>query len=138
MTKTGTEIMLDFYTMLSNSSIVDEISGKIYYDGQRPRDSVLEDIIIIFTEADAAQVQSGTITLNLYVPFIYNSSDGVAVDNTYRCKVLERLMSDTIDTFTAAKSNYKIKLKKAIHSQRDEDINQSFITARLDFSFFER
>ena len=138
MSKTGHQIQRDIYEMLKGSTLVSSLSGGIYRAGLRPRDSQLEDLVVIFTAADAEQVQEGVVTLNLYVPDIYPFDNGVSVEDVARCEALEGLMDGQVEAMTADKSNYLFSLKSAVHTDRDEDIHQSFIVARLSFRYFGR
>lgn len=133
--KTGHQIETDIYGFLSESTLVASLSGSLYRKGSRPPDSKLEDCIVIFTTADAEQVQSGTVTINVYVPDIY-PYNGVPTENIARCEEIEGLLQAWVDSMTAEVSGYIFKLKKAIHTQREEQIHQSFVVARLDFRLF--
>lgn len=135
--KTGHQIQTDVYNLLRGSSFVEGLSGGLYRQGTRPRDSRLEDCIVIFTTADAEQVQEGVVTLNVYVPDIYPYTNGLPVENIARCEELEGLLQEWVDSLTAGVSDYLFKLKSAIHTQRDEDIHQSFVVARLSFRLFQ-
>ena len=56
--------------MLQSTELSAMISGGVYRDGYRPRDSKLEDIIVIFTNGEVGEVEIGTVTINIYVPDI--------------------------------------------------------------------
>ena len=135
--KTGHQIQTDIYAMLSGSSFAAGLSGGVYRQGLRPRDSRLEDCIVIFTTADAEQVQAGVVTINVYVPDIYPYENGVPVEDVARCEAIEGALQGWVDSLTAGVSDYLFKLKSAIHTQRDEDIHQSFVVARLSFRLFQ-
>jgi len=135
--KTGHQIQTDIYGLLRGSSFVAALSGGLYRQGLRPRDSRLEDCIVIFTTADAEQVQEGVVTINVYVPDINPFSNGVPVENIARCEEIEGLLQDWVDSQTAGVSDYLFRLGSAIHTQRDEEIHQSFVVARLSFRLFQ-
>lgn len=137
MTKTGHQIQTDLYEMLKDTVLVSALSGSIYRAGLRPRDSQLEDLMVIFTTADAEQVQEGVVTLNVYVPDICPFANGVYVENIARCEVVEGLVQTQVDAMTADKSNYKFHLNTAVHTQHDDEIHQSFVVARLSFRYFD-
>lgn len=134
---TGSQIVGDFIELLRHTALPDEIGGNIYRAGLRPRDSEAEDLMIILTDAGAEQFQSGTVTLNLYVPLIRNSSDGTLVENGARCEYLEGVIAEAIASITAASSPYLISLRDAIRTQRDDEIGQSFIVARIGFKYYD-
>lgn len=133
--KTANEILTDMYLLLRDTDVVAAIDGQLYRGGTRPKDSCAEDLVVMFTTADAEQVQKGVVTLNLFVPFI-TWGDGAMMENIARCEFLEGYMADSIVSLTTARSDYKFHLKEAVHSQRDEELKQSFIVARLEFSYF--
>lgn len=134
--KTGHQIQTDIYRLLKGSSLMDSLSGGLYRQGLRPRGSQLEDCIVIFTTADAGQIQEGVVTINIYVPDIY-PFDNIPTENIARCEEVEGLLQGWVDSMTAGVSDYLIRLQGAIHTQRDADINQSFVVARLSFRLFQ-
>lgn len=135
--KTGHQVQTDVYNLLKGSSFVAGLSGGLYRQGTRPRDSRLEDCVVIFTTADAEQVQEGVVTLNVYVPDIYPYASGLPVEDIARCEEVEGALQGWVDAQTAGVSDYLFKLKSAIHTQRDEEIHQSFVVARLSFRIFQ-
>ena len=70
MAKTAKEVLNELRELVLNSSLAKTLSGKVYMQGQRPRDSVKEDIILIFTAGTAEQLHAGLLTLNIYDPDI--------------------------------------------------------------------
>ncbi len=134
--KTGQQIVTDIMYLLRNTALVDGINGNLYRLGTRPRDNSAEDCVVIFTTADAEQFQSGVVTLNVYIPDLLIGDDGVRLVDSARCEAVEILAQETVDYLTASVSNYKFKLRDAIHTQRDEEINQSFVVVRLGFKYY--
>lgn len=122
--------------MLRDCELVSSLSGGIYRAGLRPRDSQVEDLVVVFTAADGEQVQEGVVTLNVFVPAIGPFENGVMVEDGARCEVVERMMQDQVEQMTCAASNYKFKLKNAVHTQWDDKLKQSFVVARLSFKLF--
>lgn len=136
--KTGLEIQSDVYGMLKGIPwLMEGIGGKIYRQGMRPRDSKAEDLVVIFTTADAEQVQEAVITLNLYVPFIPYGDGGVLVEDIARCEELEGLLQRAVDSI-AVSTEYLVRLTSAIHTQREEETKQSFVVARLSLKQLNR
>ena len=136
--KTGFEIQTDIYKLLSNNPLLMEgIGGKVYRQGLRPRDSQKEDLVVIFTTADAEQMQSGVVTLNLFVPYISIGANGVMYENIARCEELEILLQSVCDGM-AVSTDYRFTLKDAIHTQRDDELKQSFVVARLSFRILNK
>ncbi len=135
--KTGHQIQSDVFALLKDSAFIGGLSGALYRQGTRPRDSKLEDCVVIFTTADAEQVQNGVVTLNVYVPDIYPFGTGTPVENIARCEELEGRLQEWVNAQTAGVSDYLFRLKSAVHTQRDETIHQSFVVARLSFKLFQ-
>lgn len=135
--KTGHQIQTDVYNLLKASTLVSNLSGGIYRKGLRPRDSKLEDLVVIFTTATGEQVQQGVVTLNIYVPDIYPMGNGIPTENVLRCETIEGLVQTEIEGLNAGRSDYLFSLKDAVHTQRDEEIEQSFVVAKLSFRIFQ-
>lgn len=130
MIKTGHQIEGDIYNLLKTSAVASMIGGNVYRKGMRPRDSKTEDMVVIFTSSDAEQIQDSTVTINIYVPDIYPYDNGIPVENGARCEALESALQSVLDSVRVS-TDYLITLKDAIHTQRDEEIQQSFVVARL-------
>lgn len=133
---TGNRIIGDFIGLLRQTDLPLEIGGDIYRSGQRPRGSQKEDLVVTLTDAGAEQFQTGTVTLNLYVPLIRNSAEGVLVENGRRCEELEEAVTEAVSSITAASSQYLLSLSGAVRTLRDEETGQSFIVARIGFKHF--
>ena len=135
--KTGQQIITDIIALLRGTSLVENVNGDIYRPSTRPRDSKAEDIVVNFTTADAEQFQSGVVTINIFVPFIPTSQNGVLIPDSARCEEIEELAKDFFRALTARVSNYKFKLRDAIHTAEDDEIDQSFVVIRLGFTFID-
>lgn len=138
MKKTGQQIITDVIALIRESVLVTDangVNGEIYRPGTRPRNSVSEDIVVIFTTGDGAQFQSGVVTLNVYVPYFNNGQNGVMVPDSERCEAIEALAQETVDGLKAYRSDYRFSLRETIHTQEEDEINQSFVVVRLGFSF---
>lgn len=136
MKLTSQRIISDVMSLLKDTPIATNIGGSMYRGGLRPRDSVKEDLIVIYTEANAGQFQTGVVTINVYVPDIRIQANGVLVPNSARLEMLEDLCQQSVDRLTASRSNYLFSLKEAIHTNHDDEINQSFVVARLGFTHY--
>ena len=125
--------MTDLIALLRGSALASGVNGGIYRLGTRPRDSKSEDIVVIFTTGDGAQFQSGVVTINIFVPYIKFGNDGVLYEDSGRCEEIENLAQSTVDALTADRSSYRFRLRDTIHTQQDDEINQSFVVVRLSF-----
>ena len=79
MKKTSKQVQTDIIDLLQNSELAAEVTGEIYRKGYRPRDSRKEDIIVIFTTGLPDEIQTGVVTVNIYLPDIDPYSNGVQV-----------------------------------------------------------
>lgn len=136
MAKTAKEVLNELRELVLNSSLAETLSGKVYMQGQRPRDSVKEDIILIFTAGTAEQIQSGFVTLNIYVPDIDIYQDGTTTENNGRTQEIERAAQSWVEGLTAARNNYIWDLNGMITSYPDENLKQHFVSIRLHFRYF--
>ena len=138
MIRTGQQIVSDFISLLRGTGIGSIINGGIYRSGLRPRDSRKEDLVVVYTSADPLQMQAGVVTINIFVPDInYGAGNGVLVEDSARCEALEIALQQAIKSLTADQSNYLIRLRDAVHTQRDESVPQSFVVARINFKYFD-
>lgn len=130
---TAKQVQNDIYQMLRTSTLSSMISGAVYKAGYRPRDSRLEDAIVIFTAGLTAEVETGVVTINLYVPDIDAFDNGVLVEDGARTTELENAAAEWVETLTAEKSNYKFSLNKTIYTEADTDIKQHFVVIMLEY-----
>lgn len=133
MTKTGQQIEDDIYDLVKISTLASIVNGRVYKYGMRPRDSKKEDIIVRFVTGFDNQIQSGTVVVNIYIPNIDPYENGVLVRNISRCKEVEKEVNIWVGTLTASISDYIFKKAQTIHTQEDYEINQHFISTRLNF-----
>ena len=138
MAKTGKQVQGDIYRLFKGSTLYTMISGDVYRNGYRPRDSRLEDAIVTFTTGIPDQIQTGVVTVNIFVPDIDPYDNGVLVEDGRRTEELERLAQAWVDSLTAAVSCYKFKLMQTIYTEEEAEINQHFIVVKLGYEYFEK
>lgn len=131
--KTSRQVQGDIYKMLKESSLPELITGDIYRSGTRPRNSELEDLIVIFTTGTADQLQTGIVTLNLYVSDIDSGFNGIKMENIRRCQELEEDMNEWVASMTADKSDYLFRLAQSIYTENEQDIEQHFVVVKLEY-----
>lgn len=136
MIKTAKQIQGDVYQLLRNSTLCSMISGDVYRGGMRPRDSKLEDAIVIFTTGLPDQIQTGVVTINIYFPDIDPYNDGVMTENALRGSQLELLAAEWVDGLKAGVSNYKFELQQTIYTEAEAAINQHFVVVKLKYRYF--
>lgn len=136
MAKTAKQVQGDVYQLLKDSTLYSMISGEVYRKGYRPRDSRLEDAIVIFTAGLPDQVQTGVVTVNIYVPDIDPYANGVLVENGMRTAQLELLAQQWVESLTAEVSNYRFRLQQTIYTEEEVEIHQHFIVVKLLYEYF--
>lgn len=136
MAKTGKQVQGDIYRLFKGSTLYTMISGDVYRNGYRPRDSRLEDAVVTFTAGLPDQIQTGVVTVNIYVPDIDPYDNGVFVEDGQRTEELERLAQAWVDSLTVAVSCYKFKLMQTIYTEEEAEINQHFIVVKLAYEYF--
>lgn len=133
MTKTGQQIEDDIYELLNNGSLPSLINGKVYKFGMRPKNSQEEDAIVKFVTGFVGQIQEGVVVVNIYVPDFDAYEDGVMRKDITRCTELEVAADKWVKSLTAGKSNYKFKLAQTIYTEEEPELNQHFVSVRLNF-----
>lgn len=133
-TRTGQQIENDVFNLLRAGSLSKMISGEVYKFGMRPRDSKEEDAVVKFVAGIPDQIHTGVVVACIYVPNISPWENGVLVRNIPRCKELETAASEWVSKLTAAVSDYKFRLAQTIYTEEEPDINQHFISIRLNYS----
>lgn len=137
MAKTGKQVQGDIYQLLKGSTICSMISGDVYRNGYRPRNSSLEDAVVTFTAGLPDQIQTGVVTVNIYVPDIDPYDNGVLVEDGQRTEELERLAAEWVDSLTAAVSCYAFRLQQTIYTEEEAEINQHFVVVKLGYKYFD-
>lgn len=137
MAKTGKQIQGDILRLLRGSTLYTQISGEVYRNGYRPRDSQKEDAIVTFTAGLPDQIQTGVVTVNIFVPDIDPEDNGTWVEDGQRTDKLERLAQEWADSLTAEVSCYKFRLQQTIYTEAEPSINQHFVVVRLGYSLYE-
>jgi hypothetical protein len=135
MKKTGKQIQGDIISLLKDSELENAVNGIIYRFGYRPRNSKNEDIIVVFTTGFTEQIQTGIVTLNIYVPDIESSDNGVLIENGRRCDELEIAACNWVESLTTDKSDYKFTLQQTIYTEAEPEINQHFVVVKLKYEF---
>ncbi len=136
MAKTAIEVQLDIIELLKDSILANAITGGIYHKGLRPRDSKLEDLIVIFTTGLPNQIQEGIVTLNLYVQDIDPYNNGVLVENMARTSELEKLVQSWFKSVDVEnKFNYGFWQTQTIYTEKEIDTPQHFIVAKFMYRY---
>ncbi len=135
--KTASQIQGDIYQLLATDPVLcSMISGKVYRDGYRPRDSRLEDIIVIFTAGTVGQIETGVITVNIFAPDIDPYNNGVLVQDGKRTAELEKAAARWVESLTADRTNYHFRLQQTIYTEAETDIKQHFVVVQLRYRYY--
>lgn len=138
MARTAKQVQTDIMSMLNGSDLVSGINGSVYRNGYRPRDSRAEDIIVTFTTGLPDEIETGIVTLNIYVPDIDPYGNGVLVEDGARTDEIERLAQKWVDSLSASMSDYIFKLQQTIYTETEPDIHQHFVVVKLKYSLYDR
>ena len=113
------------------------ISGGVYRAGMRPRDSRLEDVEVIFTTGIPDQIQTGVVTVNIWVPDIDPYDNGVLVEDSERTERIEALAHEWFEAVRASETGYKLRLQQTIYTESEPVIHQHFVVVRLAYELFD-
>lgn len=133
--KTSRQVQGDIYKLLRGSTLAKRLTGGVYRQGLRPRDSLKEDAVVVFTAGTSGQVQDGVVTVNIFVPDIDPRDDGALVEDTRRTEELEGLAQEWVDGMKAP--GYLFRLEGAIHTTWEPSISQHFVVVRIRWRYGE-
>lgn len=137
MAKTAKQVQTDIIELIRNSELAADISGEVHRNGYRHRDSRLEDIVVTFTTGLPDEIQTGVVTINVYVPDIDPYGNGVLVEDGERTEALEILSQKWVDSLMGSGTNYVFKLRQTIYTEAEQDINQHFVVIKLGYKLHE-
>ena len=141
MAKTAKQVQGDIYEMLKKSHLATQLSGEVYRgtprSNYRPRDSRKEDAIVIFTAGKPGQIQTGVVTINIFVPDIDPYDNGVLVENGERIAEVESLAQEWVDDIIANNYFYDFELSDTIYTEAEPSINQHFVVVKLKYKLSE-
>lgn len=137
MAKTSKQIQGDIYKLLKDSTLYTMISGEVYRQGYRPRDSRKEDAVVIFTTGLPNQIQTGIVTVNIFVPDIDPYDNGVWVEDGERTERVERLAQEWVDDIIDKDCLYAFELSHTICTEAEPSINQHFVVVKLKYKLSE-
>ncbi len=136
MIRTGKQIQGDIYRFLRDSTLSTMISGEVYRNGMRPRDSQAEDAVVTFVTGSVADIQSGVVAVNIYVRDIDPYGNGVLVEDSERTEEIEVAAAAWVRSLTCALSDYKFGLATAIQTFEEPAINQHFASIRIKYDYW--
>jgi hypothetical protein len=132
MSVTGSEIQADFCALLRSGAVASLISGKVYGEGERPRDSKAEDAVVTFVTGIDGDVHTGVVLVRIYVPDKF-LSNGVSLRDKARCEAIEKAASEWEASLNPGEAGYLIRTAQTIYTDAEPTIQQHFITVRLSY-----
>lgn len=137
MMKTGHDIQDEIYGLLKHSALENAVSGEVYKNGYRPRDSRLEDIVVTFTQSTAGQIQEGIVTVNVYVPDIDPYNNGVWVEDGARTAELEHSVLRWFERIDRSSTDLRLEAERPPFTMEDSGARQHFVTLRIRFMYLD-
>lgn len=129
--RTASQITGDFYKALHSGALAKELNGGIYYEGLRPIGSRREDAVLVFTQGQAGQVDTGSVTVLVYVPDIDHDGTGALVENKRRTSEVEAAALSWVKELQSDLTGYKIELSQTILTMPDDAIQQHFVSVKI-------
>lgn len=125
----------DIIALLKGSTLCANLSGEVYREGERPRNSSAEDVVVTFINGMSSQIENGTVTLNIYIADITPYANGQYVENGARTKAVEILASQWVKSLSAALTNYRFKLLRTISTYAESEIHQHRVAVQLEYYY---
>lgn len=132
---TQRKVERDFRDRLLASPLAREISGEVYYRGTVPRDKRGEYATVMFTAGHPGQIESGTVTVNVYVPDIDPCDNGVFMEDMARTEILEELASEWAVALEVEDPDYLVSLADSVHTTAEPETDRHFIVVRLNYRY---
>ena len=130
--KTAEEVEADVYAWLKPSL---SVSGFVYRKGTRPTGrGAYEDAVVSFLSGLDAQVQTGVVVLNVYVPFII-TGDNYRVKDVRRCTEVTRMLLDIVRTKTAPEGYY-FETDRTAETAEEEDCSRCTIRIKYKYNAY--
>lgn len=131
MYKTAHNILDDVVARLKAEGLDAIITGGIYKK-KRPDNSTAEDCVVSFKAGIDGQIQTGTVTVNVWVKDVVVDTDtGALGEHVARTRLLEATLSDICRSFTTGE--YLFTPANIVETWEEEAIKQHFVHLDLDF-----
>jgi hypothetical protein len=131
---TTLEIENIMYLYLKDSSLADEITGKVY-KRSRPAQSKQEDVVINCLPVNNTQLQFAVVNVNIHVPNIRvlsnNIEDGGHVDHP-RMLELSGIAKDLLDDQWSSGYSFHVQQQNIF---QDEISENAYVNFRIDFNY---
>lgn len=134
---TEKQVQTDIMEMVKNTPLAQEVTGIVYRDGYRPKDSQLEDITVAFELGYTGQIQNGMVSVCIYVPDIQtDTNNGTWLENGARIAQLEQMADCWAQTLNALNTRYLFTHGRAVTSMPYQEIRHHVIVVKLDYKYF--
>lgn len=134
---TQADILDTLYGLVCRAPWAATLTGGVYLHGQRPLDSDREDAVVCYIQGDPLQIQTGTLSVLVYVPDIDPFDNGVLTEDAARTAQLQRLVNDWAATLTArAPEGWRYTLRQTVSTEAETSRHQHFVVARLAYQYF--
>lgn len=130
--KTDIDIKTDIYRALKSSELASAVNGEIFR-GKRPDGRNTEDIVIQVPDNMNGQVQKLYVTVNIYVPDIYNDENGMYEEDEQRENELAKMVVPVFDN-VSFQNGFRTQVVKQ-KMLPEESINQHFIYNQLLYKY---
>ena len=136
--KTGGQVETDFYRATKKTELSRKISGEVYRDGFRPRNSKKEDIIIRMTALSVGQLQEGVLTILVFVPDSEVYGKGNLKRNITKLNKFEELGEKAVEEIRQELSEYQnVELQTGIQSYPDSN-EEHFVSIKISFQILNK
>lgn len=136
--KTAKEVQNDVFKLVLGSPLAEGVNGRVYRNGQRPRDRKdYEDIIVTHTSSDPMQKQVGVVTINIYVPDIDPLESGQMMEDVSRTIEIETMAADWVSCLNIEReTDYTFELHREINTIADQDTEAHIVVIQLKYTIF--
>lgn len=132
---TGKEVENYLLDELSKSALAEDITGRVYRRGARPRGSKLEDIEVSYTAGTSDEISEGFVTVNIFVRDVNPWVNAVYVENGDRLTKLEELAGEWVDGLPVYP--YRFELRNAIYTMEAAETHEHFVAIHLRYEIYE-
>jgi hypothetical protein len=131
--KNGLEMIDDAYQVLNVPDITSIITGNLY-KLTRPKNSVLEDIVINGLPITNTQLQQGTFNVNIHVPNLTDVKIGDVYDETQpdivRLNAISKIIVEKLADVVG--NDYRFSAQNSGYPIRDTDLTW-YMNIRVDY-----
>lgn len=111
----------DIYNFIKGAGLHLSVNGKLCKEGERPKNSLKEDIVISVISNENGQIQPAIINVNIYVQD-NQKSDGQFIENTIRLRELCSLASNTLEVGSGDDFRFTLSSQRVIKVDTNEHV----------------